>query len=208
MTKITARSAANAVLKRKDGKIAIKREGLNTWVEDIGDLFHDKQKTMRQDNNVAGNELLISEIEVAFKMKNQKSRSNDKISEEMLISCKKIGIDKICSLVNKICDSSVISKQMKEFIFISIPKKDGPTACENYRLISLMSYITKVIIQVIMRTARNKPPPEISVEQVALKKTVRQRMLSSSSEQLAKRVWKCKMTSTSHLLTMKRRLTK
>ena len=78
------------------------------------DLFHDerKGKTMRQeDENFTGNGILKSEIEAALKeMKNQKSPDNDKISKEMLASCKEIGISKICSLANKIYDSGILPK--------------------------------------------------------------------------------------------------
>ena len=136
MTKTTTRTA-KTVLTKKDEKVVIgQEEVLKRWVEHIGDLFRDeqKEKTMRQeDKDLIGNEILKSEIEAALKqMENQKSPGNDKISKEMLACCKKIGISKICSLANKIYDSGIIPKQMKESIFIPIPKKGDLTECGNY----------------------------------------------------------------------------
>ena len=75
LTKITARPA-NTALKKKEGKVVTKYvEVLNSWVGYIRHLFHEKQKTVRQeDDNLTGNVILKSATEAALKeMKNQKS---------------------------------------------------------------------------------------------------------------------------------------
>ena len=61
---------------------------------------------MRQeDDDLTTSEILKSEIEAAHKeTKNQKSLGSDKTSKDTLIAFKEIGIDTICSLVNKIYD--------------------------------------------------------------------------------------------------------
>ena len=174
MTKTTIR-LANIAPKKKDRKVVIDQEEvLKRRIEYIDDLFRDeqKEKTMRQeDEDLTGNKILKSEIEAALKeMKNQKSPGNDKISREMLTNCKETGISKICCLANKIYDSGIILKQMKESIFIPIPKKGDFTECGNYRLMSLMSHITKIILRVLMRRIRNKLLPEIGAEQFGSKK--------------------------------------
>ena len=209
MTKIATRPA-NTAIKKKDGKVIIDQEEiLKKWVEYIGDLFSDeqKEKTMWQaDEDLTGNGTLKSEIEAALKeMKNQNSPGNDKISKEMLTRCKVIVISKICSLANKIYDSGIIPKQMKESMFIPIPKKGDLTECGNYRLISLMSHITKIILRVLMRMVRNKLLPEIGTEHFGFKKDSGTR---NSICFLRVVVSKCKTTFISHLLIMKKHLIK
>ena len=54
---------------------------------------------------------------------------------------------------------------MRELIFITFSKKGDLLLCSNYRLISLMSHITKIILRVVMTRVRNKINPEISEEQ-------------------------------------------
>ena len=43
---------------------------------------------------------------------------------------------------------------MWQSIFIALPKKAGNIECYNYRLITLMSHITKIILRILMK--RNK----------------------------------------------------
>ena len=120
---------------------------------------------------MSDNEILESEVEAALKeMKSGKAPGNDKVSAELLIACKDISVKKLCILTNKIFNTGVLPKQMKESIFIPIPKKGDLLEWGNYRLISLMSHITKIILRIIMRRVRSKLLPEISEEQFSLKK--------------------------------------
>ena len=54
---------------------------------------------------------------------------------------------------------------MRESIFITLPKKGDLLLCSNYRLISLMSHITKIILRVVVARIKNKINPEVSEEQ-------------------------------------------
>ena len=54
---------------------------------------------------------------------------------------------------------------MKQSIFMTLPKKGDLLLCSNYRLISLVSHITKIILRVVMARVRNKTNAEISEEQ-------------------------------------------
>ena len=73
-------------------------------------------------------------------------------------------------LANKIYETGTIPRQMRESVFITIPKKGDLSDCGNHRLISLMSNITKVILRVLMRRIRNKLLKEIGEEQFGFKK--------------------------------------
>ena len=57
-------------------------------------------------------------------MKNDEAVGNDNISKEMLQACGKISIKKVCLLTNNVYESGIIPQKMKEFIFITIPKKE------------------------------------------------------------------------------------
>ncbi|XP_069976490.1 uncharacterized protein [Penaeus vannamei] len=89
-------------------------------------------------------------------MKNGKAIGNDKLSKEMIEACKDLGAEKILNPANKIYNSGIIARQRKESVFITIPKKGDLLDCSNYRLISLISHITKVILRVIMNRFKKK----------------------------------------------------
>ena len=60
--------------------------------------------------------------------------------------------------------------QMRQSVFIAIPKKGDLSNCNNYRLISLMSHVTKIILRIILARVRNKINPEIGWEQFGPRK--------------------------------------
>ena len=132
---------------------------LSRWTEYIGDLFDDTSDMLDfdRDEELSGIEILESKVEAALKeLKSGKAPGNDKVSAELLIACKDISVKKLCILTNEIYNTGVIPKQMKESIFSPIPKKGDLLECGNYRLISLMSHITKSILRIIMRRVRSK----------------------------------------------------
>lgn len=158
MSKSSCRPA-NTALKKKDGTVVIEQQDiLDRWTEYIGDLFDDTGDRLDFDetSELTGNDILESEVEAALKeMKFGKSPGNDNITAEIIIASKEVSVNKICHLANKIYRTGTIPKQMKESVFIPLPKKGDLLECANYRLISLMSHITKIILRIIMRRIRN-----------------------------------------------------
>ena len=67
---------------------------------------------------------------------------------ELLEALKDYGIDKIATILNEVCDTGQVSSGISKFIFIELPKKLEATEYELYRIISLMSYITKVHLSI------------------------------------------------------------
>ena len=59
---------------------------------------------------------------------------------------------------------------MKESVFITIPKKGDLLKCSNYRVISLMSHVTKIILCVIMIRIKKKIYAEVSWSQFGFRK--------------------------------------
>ena len=46
-----------------------------------------------------------------------------------------------------------------------MPKKAGATKCEQYRTISLMSHLTKLIIRVLLKRIRGRTADDVAEEQ-------------------------------------------
>ena len=118
---------ANTALKTKEGEVVMEKQDiLDRWTEYIGNLFDDSGDMLDfdEDKELSGNEILESEVEIALKeMKSGKPPGNDNITAELLIACKELSIKKLCILANKIYRTGVIPKQMKESVFIPLPKK-------------------------------------------------------------------------------------
>ena len=60
--------------------------------------------------------------------------------------------------------------QRRQSVFIAIPKKGDLSNCNNYRLISLISHATKIILRIILARVRNMINPEIGWEQFGFRK--------------------------------------
>ena len=199
MTKKTC-AAANSALRNKKGEIVFDNHDiLARWVDYIGELFQDDRQELPSDvdKELTGPPILLSEIQEALrKMKYGKAVGNDKINKEMLTAIDNLGINKLHTIVNKIYETGTIPQQMKESIFITLPKKGDLLNCNNYRLISLMSHVTKIIIRVIMARVRNKINPEIGAEQFGFRKgkgtrnaTFVMRMLTERAIEMQKDVY-------------------
>ena len=103
-------------------------------------------------------------------MRNGKALGSDKISAETLKALNHFGVELLQLLANAIYNKAVFSDELYNSAFITIPKKSGALYCENFRTTSIMSDVTKVILQVIMLRIRNKILPEISTEQYGFMK--------------------------------------
>ena len=77
-------------------------------------------------------------------MKKGKATCSDEISTEMLRALDDENIDVITNLCNIIYTSGAIPTDLKQSIFITLPKKSKAQSCTEYRTISLMSHITNV----------------------------------------------------------------
>ena len=82
-------------------------------------------------------------------MKKGKAIGSDEISTEMLRALDDENIDVITNLCNIMYNSGVIPTDLKQSIFITLPKKSMAQSCTEYRTISLMSHVTKLLLKVI-----------------------------------------------------------
>ena len=150
--------ANNNCIKAKDGSVIMEKDKiLQRWTEYIFDLYEDKKRGTLPiiKRNGYAQDIAESEVKTAMKkMKPGKAVGNDQIVYEMIEAVATFGISKVTELANIIYNSGEVPKQMLQSVFIALPKKAGTIECDNYRLISLMSHITKIVLRILMN--RNK----------------------------------------------------
>ena len=73
-------------------------------------------------------------------------------------------------LCNMIYDSSTIPKDLLKSVFVTIPKKPKATNCNEFRTISLMSHVAKLLLRIIMERIKPKIESEISDNQNGFRK--------------------------------------
>ena len=92
----------------------------------------------------------------------EKATGPDDLSAEALNSLDEHNIDIITTLCNIIYNTGYIPTEMKQSIFIPIPKKPKTQNCNEYRTISLMSHVTKLLLKIIQVQKTVKINKEVS----------------------------------------------
>ena len=82
-------------------------------------------------------------------MKNGKVTGPDDIPAETLKSLDEHNIDIITTLCSIIYDTGCIPTEMKQSIFVPIPKKPKIQNCTENRTIHLTSHVTKLLIKIL-----------------------------------------------------------
>ena len=95
-------------------------------------------------------------------MKKGKTTDSGEISTEMLRALDDQNIDVIINICNIIYTSGVIPTDLKQSMFITLPKRSKAHSCAKYRTVSLMSLITKLLVKVIEQRIVRKTDKEVS----------------------------------------------
>ena len=112
---------------------------------------------------ISGQSILKEEVKKAIQsMTREKATGLDEISTEMLRALDDQNCDVITNLCNIIYNSGVILTDLKQSIFITLPKKSKAQSWTEYRMISLMSHITKLLLKVIEQRIVKKIDNEVS----------------------------------------------
>ena len=61
-------------------------------------------------------------------------------------------IKKITELCNLVYDTGYLPPDMSSSIFATLPNKAKITECSDYRTLSLMSHMLKILLKVILKT--------------------------------------------------------
>lgn len=108
--------------------------------------------------NTEGREILISEvIREPDMMKRNKA---DWFATEMLPALDYFDTDKITEVINGIYNSGNKLEDLSKSILVTLSKTPGTIECELHRTNRLMSHITKLIMRILMYTARSSIRPE------------------------------------------------
>ena len=90
------------------------------------------------------------------------STGTDELPTEALKALDEHNIEIITSLCNIIYNSRMIPTEMKHSVFITLPKKRKAMICTEFRTISLMSHVTKLLLKIIQQRMANKIDKEVS----------------------------------------------
>ena len=95
-------------------------------------------------------------------MKDGKATGTDELPAGALKALDEHNIEIITSLCNIIYNSGMITREMKHSVFITLPKKPKAMICTEFRTISLMSHVTKLLLKIIQQRMANKIDKEVS----------------------------------------------
>ena len=151
-------------IKDRNGIILFDKEKIaERWVEYIKELYRDNREPMPQFTTATGQNILKEEVEhVRHLMKNGKATGPDDLPAEALKSLDEYNIDIITTLCNIIYNTGYIPTEMKQSIFVQYPKKQKHKIAMEYRTISLMSHVTKLLLKIIQVRITAKINKEVS----------------------------------------------
>ena len=89
-------------------------------------------------------------------MKYGKASGNDGIATEIFKALNDEGIKKIIELCNLVYDTGYLPPDMSSSIFVRLYKKAKSTECSDYRTLSFMSHILKILLKVILKRNKHK----------------------------------------------------
>ncbi|GFR82694.1 RNA-directed DNA polymerase from mobile element jockey-like [Elysia marginata] len=159
-------------IKGKDGEILFETEKIVLrWTEYVEELFSDQRCANLIQEHLQGPEILRNEVEKCLKdMKYGKAAGIGNISCEMLKALGDFGIDTLTELCNKMYHTAYIPEDLKTSVFILLTKKKRATDCSEYRTISLMCHVLKLLLTVIHKRIAQKIDSEISEMQAGFRK--------------------------------------
>ncbi|KAI5707314.1 hypothetical protein M8J77_000030 [Diaphorina citri] len=160
----------NNNLMDEHGHLIINTEDkLKVWKQYIEDLFNDDRPDMVETNittETSGREISVAEIEYALKTsKNRKSPGPDNIPSEVYKIFGPNGLIVLKDLFNMIYDTGKIPEEWLKSIFVAIPKKASPKTCKDYRTISLMCHVLKILLKIIQQRTYMKIEEKMSNSQ-------------------------------------------
>ncbi|XP_037772682.1 uncharacterized protein LOC119568296 [Penaeus monodon] len=121
----------------------------NRWEEYVTDLYGDiRNNNLELPSNEDGEDLLVDEAKKAIhELNSGKAAGLDNINTEILKALDEDNIQHVhrfCNLVYKI---GIFPGDLNDSIFIRLPKKPKATECSEYRTLSLMSHVLKIILR-------------------------------------------------------------
>ena len=151
----------------KSGKcLQEEKEVLHRWTEYCTELFNHQPngdpavlECPQANTENDSHPILREEVEAAVaSLKKGKSAGTDNIPGELIQAGGVAMITILTILCNKIWNTGIWPTLWTQSLIITLPKKGNLQLCQNYRTISLISHISKVMLKVILN--RLKPVAE------------------------------------------------
>ena len=161
-------AAASGCIKNKDGTSSLfeKEDIKKRWEEYIQDLFDDDRGPELQISDNEGPSILESEVKNALhSLGTSKYEGPDGITKEELEALKEFGIEHLTSICQMIYNTGHIPEDLKKSIFVSISKKHKAGVCEDFRTVSFMSHVTKLLLKIILNRIKVQIDNEVGKEQ-------------------------------------------
>ena len=167
LTTLKSSKRSSGCIESKDGRILFEQKDVaDRWVEYIAELYDDERQPLSDNNALTGKAILKSEVKAAIRaMKRGKATGPDEISAEVLAALDSNNLNIITEICNDIYHTGFIPKDMRQSIFVPIPKKPNAHSCSDFRTISLMSHMTKLLLKIIQKRVIAKIDQEISIFQ-------------------------------------------
>ena len=133
------------------------------WVEYITELYEDHREQMPKFEVTSGTSIMKEEIQKALKLiKDGKATDPDELPAEALKALDEDNIEIITALCNIIYSSGMIPTERKHSVFITLPKKPKAMIFTEFRTISLMNHVTKLLLKILQQKMANKIDKEVS----------------------------------------------
>ena len=114
--------------------------------------------------------ILREEVEIAVaSLKKGKSSGVDNIPAELVQGGGETMIDVLTGICNRIWRTGEWPTPWTQSLIITPPKKGNLQLCQNYRTISLISYSSKVMLEVILNRLKPRAEEIIAEEQAGLR---------------------------------------
>ncbi|KAK0419551.1 hypothetical protein QR680_014205 [Steinernema hermaphroditum] len=161
-------------LRDNDGNVCTTTTDLQRTVKDFYETLYSSTVRVEFNEPESADEcpvLLQSEVEEALrKMKNRTAPGIDNITVEMMKLGKDVLVPELTKLFNACLQTSSMPKKMGDSSTILLFKKDDPLDLQNYRPISLLSCVYKLLTKVLNQRIERVLDSEQPVEQAGFRK--------------------------------------
>ena len=115
--------------------------------------------------------LLKEEVKKALQMlKHHKSPGTDGIVAEALQAGGDRLEEELYGIMERVWSEEVIPTEWAKSVIVTIPKKGDLRECANYRTISLMNHMCKVLMKIIQSRLQARVEPYLAEEQAGFRK--------------------------------------
>ena len=148
------------------------------------------------DNN---DDILLEEVQSAIKkLKKNKSAGTDGITAEMIRAGGEALTRQIHLLCNQVWKEERFPEEWTQSMIVIIPKKGDLKECTNYRTISLISHMCKVMLMVLLERLKAQMEPNLAEEQAGFRRdrsTIQQiltlRLIAEKAKRKNIKVYNC-----------------